>query len=154
MKMKIIAYCLLPIAYFFSSCSSGTKENTENKTTSDSTTATVDTALHGLAGVIEAKPPIQNGDYEAKYPNGIVKMRGFYIRGKRNGQWSCFFENGNLQSEGFYKDGLRDGKATVHYENGQIYYTGFYKDGKEVGKWLFYDQQGKQINEKDYSPLP
>ena len=154
MKTKLFAYCLLTIGYFFSSCSSGTNQKEGEKDASEKTT-TIDTTLNGLAGVIEANPPVMNGDYTAKYPSGIVKLRGFYINGKRNGQWAGFFDNGNIQSEGFYKDGLRDGKATVYYPNGQIYYTGYYQNGKEVGKWLFYDQQGKQIDEKEFgTPHP
>ena len=129
------------------SCSSGTKSKEEK-------TSNVDTSMRGLTGVIEKNPPVQQGDYIIKYPSGVVKMRGFYVNGKRNGQWISFFENGNMQSEGFFKDGLRDGKATVYYENGKIYYEGAYKDGKEVGKWIFYDVERKKINEKDYDAKP
>ena len=148
MKNKIIVFCLLLTGYCLSSCSSdsGEKANSSKK----DSTASVDTSLHGLTGVIEKTPPVQEGDYIAKYPSGIVKMRGFYIHGKREGQWTSFFESGNVQSEGFFKASLRDGKAVVYYESGQIYYTGYYKEGKEVGKWIFYDEAGKKINEKDY----
>jgi antitoxin component YwqK of YwqJK toxin-antitoxin module len=145
MKTKFIVYCLLSVVCFFSSCSSGTKN--ENKSANENA---VDTSLHGLTGVIEKNPPVQQGDYISKYSSGIVKIKGFYLNGKRNGQWISFFENGNMQSEGFFKAGLRDGKATVYYEDGKVYYEGYYKDGKEIGKWLFYDESGKKINEKDY----
>ena len=164
--MKIFAYCLparlfltlmlaggLSTVCFFASCSSNSTPKSENKSLSDSAVS-VDTSLHGLVGVIEKNPPVQQGDYIAKYPSGIVKMRGFYINGKREGQWVSFLENGKIQSEGFFKAGLRDGKALVYFENGQVYYEGYYKEGKEVGKWIFYDQQGKKINEKDYDGSP
>lgn len=154
MKMKIIAYCLLSALYCLTSCSSGTKENEENKSTI-SDTVSVDASTKGLTGVIEKNPPVMNGNYIAKYPSGIVKMKGFYINGKREGQWMSFFENGQKQSEGFFNNGLRDGKALVYYENGQLYYEGYYKNGKEVGKWIFYDMEGKKISEKNYgSPMP
>ncbi|TAL61277.1 MAG: hypothetical protein EPN85_05335 [Bacteroidetes bacterium] len=149
MKTKIIVCCLLSTVYLFSACSSGTIENPENNATTENTVS-VDTSLNGLTGVIEKNPPVLNGDYVSKYPSGIVKMKGFYINGKREGQWVSFFENGVKQSEGFFKNGLRDGKALVYFENGKLYYEGYYKDGKEVGKWLFYDMEGKKINEKDY----
>ncbi|MBI4947026.1 MAG: hypothetical protein HY840_11575 [Bacteroidetes bacterium] len=143
MKNKYF-YPLLFILFLISSCSS----NPDSKKQED--TNSVDTSLHGLTGVIEKDPPVQQGDYITKYPNGVVKMKGFYQNGKRNGQWISFFENGNMQSEGFFKDGLRDGKATVYYEDGKVYYEGYYKDGKETGKWIFYDESGKKIQEKDY----
>ena len=147
MKTVLFACCLLPIACLFSSCSSNTNQKEETK----SSGVSVDTSLHGLVGVIEEHPPVQQGDYIKKYPSGIVQMHGFYINGKRNGQWTSFFENSNVQSEGFFKDGLRDGKATVYYANGKVYYEGYYKNGKEVGKWVFYDDKGNKINEKDYN---
>jgi hypothetical protein len=149
MKNKFLACCLVATACFVFSCSSDTDE--KKKETGAENTTTLYTTMIGLVGVIEKNPPVQSGDYIVKYPNGIVKMRGYYINGKRNGQWTSFFENGNVQSEGFFKDGLRDGKALVYYESGKVYYQGYYKDGKEVGKWTFYDQEGKVIQEKNYN---
>ncbi len=137
-KNLILASGFWLLAIVFSSCSSGTDENKK------------EVAKDGLTGVIEKNPPVQSGDYIVKYPNGIVKMKGYYVGGKREGQWVSFFENGNVQSEGFFKKGLRDGKANVYFESGKLYYEGYYKDGKEVGKWIFYDESGNKINEKDY----
>lgn len=148
MKTKAIVYCLLSTVYCYTSCSSDPQKS--ETTTNNEETVSADTSLHGLTGVIEQNPPVMNGDYETKYPSGIVKMKGFYINGRREGQWTSFFENGAKQSEGFFKNGFRDGKALVYFENGQVYYEGYYKDGKEVGKWIFFDEQGKKINEKDY----
>jgi len=149
MKSRIFIYGLLSTVYSLTSCSSGADEKKQDEP--NDKTISVDTSLRGLVGVIEKNPPVQQGDYIAKYPNGIIKMRGYYISGKRNGQWTSFFQNGNVQSEGFFKNGLRDGKALVYYENGKVYYEGYYKEGREVGKWVFYDTTGVKINEKDYS---
>lgn len=145
MIRKIIFYSFLITVFNLISCSSGTDEK-KNETTS--ATTTVDTSLHGLVGVIEKNPPVQEGEYVAKYPNGIIRMKGYYVDGKRNGQWTSFFENGNVQSEGFFKNGLRDGKANVYYENGKLYYEGAYENGKEIGTWTFFDTAGVKINEK------
>jgi antitoxin component YwqK of YwqJK toxin-antitoxin module len=153
MKMKIVSYCLLAIASLLTSCSSDSTKKSDN-TPSDSSSMSIDTSLKGLTGVIEKNPPVVNGDFVSKYQNGIVKMKGYYINGKREGQWVSFFENGQKQSEGFFKNGLRDGKALVYHQNGQLYYEGFYKDGKEVGKWTFFDPQGKKLHEKDYDSKP
>ena len=148
MKSRIFIYGLLFTVYSLTACSSGADENKKDGT--DNKVMSVDTSLHGLTGVIEKNPPVQYGDYITKYPNGIIKMKGYYVNGKRNGQWTSFFESGNVQSEGFFKDGLRDGKALVYHGNGKIYYEGYYKDGREVGKWVFYDESGNKVNEKDY----
>src|ERR1051326_895447 len=148
MKTKIYFITLLSTGFWFlTSCSSykGEKANSEKK---DS--IVIDTMMKGKVGVIEKNPPLENGSYISKYPNGVVKMRGYYQNGKRNGQWVCFFQNGNIQSEGGYKDGLRDGSAKVYYESGKLYYEGFYKDGKETGKWIFYDEKGNKIEERDH----
>lgn len=153
MKIKSIALFLIPYTLYLCSCSSGPNQNAESKS-ADTSGMSVSSNLNGLTGVIEKNPPVINGDYEVKYPSGIVKMKGFYINGKREGQWVSFFENGQKQSEGFFKNGLRDGKALVYYQNGQLYYEGYYKDGKEVGKWIFFDQQGKKLQEKDYDSKP
>lgn len=149
MKKIILALFVSSAALCFYSCSSDSTKKSDN-TPSDSSSMSIDTSLKGLTGVIEKNPPVVNGDFVSKYQNGIVKMKGYYINGKREGQWVSFFENGQKQSEGFFKNGLRDGKALVYHQNGQLYYEGFYKDGKEVGKWIFFDPQGKKINEKDF----
>lgn len=150
MNSKNFAYCLLLITYFLNSCSSDPAPDSENRSSGDNATM-VDTALNGRTGVIEKNPPVLNGNYEDKYPSGVIKMKGFYINGRREGQWISFFENGVKQSEGFFKGGLRDGKALVYFPSGKLYYEGYYKDGYETGKWVFFDEEGKKVNEKDYS---
>ncbi|HEY4797466.1 MAG TPA: hypothetical protein VII99_00170 [Bacteroidia bacterium] len=147
MKKNILFCSLLFAVCSFAACSSGQGE--KKKETKDSV-ATVDTSLHGRIGVIEKNPPVNQGDYVLKYPSGVVKMRGFYINGKRNGQWTSFFEDGKIQSDGFFKDGLRDGKANVYYQSGQLYYEGYYRDGKEAGTWVFYDEKGNVAQKKIY----
>ncbi len=154
MKTRISALCLLHLAFCLHSCSSNSEQKTEDKSTASEKTMSIDTSLHGLVGVIEKNPPVQYGDYVSKYPNGVIKLKGFYVNGKRNGEWMSFFENGKIQSDGFFKDGLRDGKALVYFPNGQIYYEGYYDNGKEIGKWIFFDDKGTKINEKDFGSKP
>lgn len=132
----------------FNACSSGPEKEKEKPI--EEKKAMLDTSLHGLAGVIEKNPPLEYGDYVSKYPNGVIKLKGYYVKGKREGQWVGFYENGTVWTEGFYKGGLRDGKATVYHENGKKYYGGFYKDGKQAGKWTFYNLIGDKIKEIDY----
>src|SRR5687767_4910386 len=108
MKYKLIIP-ILSWAFTFGSCSSNHHETA--KIEENTETASIDTALYGLTGVIEKSPPVLHGDYIEKFDNGVIKMRGFYMNGKRDGQWTSFFSNGKVQSEGFFKAGLRDGKA-------------------------------------------
>ncbi len=152
MKTKTLALFLIPYTLYLYSCSADREK--EGTTPINENVVSVDTSLNGLTGVLEKNPPVLNGDYITKYPNGIIKMKGFYINGKREGEWIGFFESGKKQSEGFFKAGLRDGKALVYHENEQIYYEGYYKNGKQVGKWIFFDPQGKKVNEKDYGDKP
>lgn len=146
MKNKLRHFFIFCLAAIFFSCSS----DSEEKNKDENKIAPKDSTSEVLAGVIEKKPPVQFGDYEEKYPSGIIKMKGYYVNGKREGQWVSFYENGNVWSEGFFKQGLRDGKSMVYYENGQKYYTGYYKDGRKVGKWEFFDEKGNKIKEESY----
>lgn len=145
MRILTITATLISCALLFS-CASESKD--DQNTTHEP--LVLDTSMKDLVGVIEENPPVMNGDYVEKYDNGIVKMKGYYINGKRNGQWTGFFADGKLMSEGFFKDGLRDGKAIVYHQNGQVYYTGYYNNGREVGKWVFFAEDGRKVNEKDF----
>jgi hypothetical protein len=93
---------------------------------------------------------LKDGDYVARYPNGVIQMRGYYRNGKREGEWACFFPSGNVQSEGYFTQGKRDHKGIVYYDNGQKMYEGMYKDGIQVGVWRFYDTTGKLTQQVDY----
>jgi hypothetical protein len=90
------------------------------------------------------------GDYLDKYPDGIVKYRGFFRFGKRHGQWVAFFGNGNPWSEQNYDKGLRNGPNIVYYENGSMRYSGFYKNDKRDSVWVFYDTLGKALKQVVY----
>lgn len=82
------------------------------------------------------------GDYIDKYPNGIVKFRGFFRFGKRHGQWMSFFPTGLAWSEMHYDKGLRQGPNIAYYENGKKRYEGFYKNDQRDSVWTYYDSTG------------
>ena len=95
---------------------------------------------------------LKDGDFIMRYPNGVIRMKGFYMHGKRDGEWVSFFEDGKVQSEGYFKQGYRDGKGTVYYPNtGNKMYEGNYKDGVMVGIWKYYNTDGTFNKEVDYS---
>jgi antitoxin component YwqK of YwqJK toxin-antitoxin module len=47
--------------------------------------------------------------------------------------------------------GKSDGKRTTYFENGKVRYEGFYKEDMRVGKWRFFDENGRMLQELDYS---
>ena len=135
---SLIVYCLLCI--FFLSCS-------ENKPKVEETVSVSDTILKISA---EKKVPVENGVYEERYANGLIKVKGNYRGGKRHGSWVVFFDNGKIWSEGMYVNDIREGSSVVYHANGQKYYEGKYKDGKETGVWKFWDEKGNMMNEVDH----
>ena len=42
----------------------------------------------------------QFGTFEAFYPNGKTKEKGYLDMGKKNGQWIEYYSNGNVKEEG------------------------------------------------------
>ena len=82
--------------------------------------------------------------------NGVLKMSGKFLNGKREGEWKAYFDNEQLQSTGVFKNGLRIGVANVYFSNGQLRYQGYYENDKETGHWKFYNEEGKLVEEKDF----
>lgn len=90
------------------------------------------------------------GTVEEKYPNGIVKYKGFYRFGKRHGEWLYFYPNGNLWSEAEYNRDKMHGKSKVYYPNGLLFYSGFYKNNLKDSVWTYYDTSGKEVAREIY----
>jgi len=84
------------------------------------------------------------------HDNGVLKMEGKFLNGKREGVWKAFFNNEQLQSLGTFKDGLRIGEAKIYYPNGQLRYEGQYESDKQTGHWKFYNEEGKLVKEEDF----
>lgn len=85
------------------------------------------------------------GDYIDKYPNGIIKYRGYFRFGKRHGQWVAFYGNGLPWSEQSYDKGIKSGANVVYYDNSKVRYKGFFKNDQRDSVWSFYDSTGKLI---------
>ncbi|GIV29690.1 MAG: hypothetical protein KatS3mg028_0756 [Bacteroidia bacterium] len=90
------------------------------------------------------------GEAEERYPNGIVKYKGFYRFGKKHGEWLYFYPNGNLWSEAVFNRDKMHGKSTVYHPNGKIYYTGYYKNNLRDSIWTYYDTAGNEIYKELY----
>jgi antitoxin component YwqK of YwqJK toxin-antitoxin module len=85
------------------------------------------------------------GDYIDKYPNGVIKYRGYFRFGERHGQWIAFYNDGLPWSEQHYNKGIKNGENIVYYEGGKIRYKGYYKDDKRDSVWTFYDSLGNTV---------
>lgn len=149
MNVTFFRTLLLAMVFTIAACSS---DPTDKKIGSDQdvpTTTPLDT-VPVIAQHTDSTPPVWTGDYEKKYDNGVIMMKGEYRYGKRWGQWMSFFKNGKLWSEGYYENGIRVGKSIVYQENGNKYMEGNYTNGRMTGKWKVYDENGKLVKESDY----
>ncbi len=151
------------LGYIFYSCQGGEKELTEQeKAVQDSLSKArqkrVSASLKKLNPLLILPPDSEyTGDYIDKYPNGIVKYRGYFRFGQRHGQWVSFYNSGIPWSEQHYDKGLRHGPNIVYYENSKIRYAGNYKNDKRDSIWTFYDSVGTKIKEilyKEDKELP
>lgn len=85
------------------------------------------------------------------YIDGRVELTGFFNeRGDRSGKWVYNYPNGKTWSECDYIDGKREGGSVVFFENGKKRYQGRYKNDQQVGKWLFWNDQGELLFEKEF----
>lgn len=88
-----------------------------------------------------------------RYPNGLLKLQGELLGGKRHGVWVFYYENGKKWSEGKYRNGVRYGYSTVYYENGKKKLAGEYENDLRVGVWQVWNDDGSlaaeiNMNEK------
>jgi antitoxin component YwqK of YwqJK toxin-antitoxin module len=134
MNKVLLFLLILPVFY---SCSG--KSEKEEKNQIDSLSNQEQT----LSG------PAKSEDFEVKYPNGKLKIKGVLKNGKREGLWISWYESGQEWSEGTYKNGLKNGPATVWHENGMKRYEGFYTNDERSGKWTYWDESGKVVDEID-----
>jgi antitoxin component YwqK of YwqJK toxin-antitoxin module len=133
-------FCMLSF-FFFSSCEGG-KEKTNP-------TAGVDS----LVKVKTHRPGynVENGEVEERFANGVVRIKGYKMKGKREGLWRSWYENGQLNSELSFVHDDREGPYGVWYENGKKMVEGEYKKDVAVGKWKYWDNRGNLAKEVDNS---
>jgi uncharacterized protein YdhG (YjbR/CyaY superfamily) len=63
--------------------------------------------------------PKKSGEYLELYPNGVLKARGKYKKGKLHGDWKWFRKTGVIMR------------------------SGSFNSGEQVGTWITYDAKGK-----------
>ncbi len=87
------------------------------------------------------------------YKNGLKKMEGQLVNGKRHGKWVVYHENGMKWSEGSYRHGERVGSAVIYYENGKKKLQGQYRGGYKVGIWRAWERDGTFADSLDTGTL-
>ncbi len=95
----------------------------------------------------------ENGHYVDYYPNGLKKIEGNLVNGKRHGKWIYYYENGIKWSEGKFLHGVRQGMAFVYYENGKIKLKGQYKNGLKIGIWEVWEDDGTYVSNIDLNEM-
>jgi antitoxin component YwqK of YwqJK toxin-antitoxin module len=103
--------------------------------------------------VITSKREIKPGEMYhdvTYYEDGVVKMEGNMIDGKKEGKWMAFFEDGMPWSETYFENGISVGPTTAWHSSGKKYYEGNYKDGKRSGNWKFFNEDGTLEKEENY----
>jgi antitoxin component YwqK of YwqJK toxin-antitoxin module len=95
--------------------------------------------------ISEKEPENYTGEYQEIYKNGLPKMKGLKISGKREGRWQSWHPTGAPASECDYKNGIEHGDYIVFHEEGGIMITGQYLEGKKVGQWKFYNEEGEIV---------
>ncbi|MEX2380237.1 MAG: hypothetical protein WD530_05805 [Vicingaceae bacterium] len=92
-------------------------------------------------------------DYVEHYSNGLKKIEGKKVDGKRHGKWIYYYDNGMKWSEGKYVHGERNGYSVVYYENGKKKIEGQYKKDLRVGKWKVWEDDGSLVKEIDLDKM-
>lgn len=78
---------------------------------------------------------------KTKYPNGNVKMEGYFENGKPVGEIKRYHENGKLQ--GIQKfDAEGNSAAEVYSGDGSLSARGHYEGHKKTGVWSYYASSG------------
>ena len=98
-------------------------------------------------------PPdsLYTGDFVDKYPNGIIKFKGFFRQGQRHGSWIAFYPSGVMWSQAEYDKGIRTGQNTVYFQSGKVRYEGIYKNDMQDSVWTYYDTSGVMMERVLYS---
>ena len=145
-------------AILLASCSGGQPQNAADSTSGTATTQ--QTQENGPLQSLSVTPPnspgpkqaadsIWEGDYVEKYPNGVIKKRGYVKGGLASGDWLTFYDDGKPYSKGTYHAGYRVGYGVSWYHDGQKSSEGYYNQGKMVGTWKYWSDGNHQLLEKD-----
>lgn len=111
-------------------------------------------------------------DWKEYYPNGVLRCKGTFKRGKKQEHWVYYYEDGAVEQEGDFAQGRYEGRWIWYYPNGSVrlqqdYHRGLpdgvseeyspsgvcvvkgrYIEGLEEGEWVYI--QGEERTEGRY----
>mgnify|MGYP001588850461 CR=1 FL=1 len=86
------------------------------------------------------------GEWVVEWPNGQIKFRSLYLKGKEEGDYLCYWSNGNLAQKGYNEDGICKGIWSDFMEDGTKLKETHYKDSKNFEvHWLDLDGHVEEI---------
>ena len=86
---------------------------------------------------------------QTKYPNGNIKMEGYFENGNPVGEIKRYHENGVLQGiQRFAADG--SSKAEIYAGDGTLSAKGNYQGHQKVGLWHYYASSGYTFMMENY----
>ncbi len=145
-KLKIIAACGVITAQLLVSCQNSRRSQQQATGGQENGNENDSTVIHPVSD-----PNAVEGLNTVRYPNGIIKAKGYCSGGKKTGEWQAFYEDGLLWSDEHFTEGYPDGPVTVYYDSfGKKRYEGQYRMGKPVGIWKYMKQDGTLIRTANY----
>jgi len=93
----------------------------------------------------------REGPLEVQSVEGKTLLKANYKEDKLDGPFEKYYDNGRLWMRGEYKDGEATGTWQSFWPDGKPHSDGQFADGKPDGLWKFNDEEGKLVEEKDYS---
>ncbi|HOD14682.1 MAG TPA: toxin-antitoxin system YwqK family antitoxin [Spirochaetota bacterium] len=104
---------------------------------------------------IEKKLTLKDGVVEGEcwiYRNGKLVGEGIMAGQTHdpviNGSWKAYYKNGHLEYEGVFTMGKKNGEFKEYYSNGNLKATGEYLNDQRNGSWIFYDDDGKTVDQE------
>ncbi|MCX6311789.1 MAG: hypothetical protein NT084_09145 [Bacteroidetes bacterium] len=85
-----------------------------------------------------------NGVYFEIYPDGKLKAKGYYKRGKRNEKWIRYYPSGQKSVEGYFDVGYKSDLWMEYYPSGQISWKGNFYKNMPSGFWRYFYENGIQ----------
>lgn len=105
---------------------------------------------YDTSGNIIEKGAIRNGKYNGRvwwlYPNGAVKIKGYFLDIIPYGNWEEFYPNGNLMAKYSYLGGVKDGIYEYYYPSGKIWTKKNYEHGKLMDVLVLKSEGGKNLD--------
>ena len=92
----------------------------------------------------------RNGVSLKYYPDKSLLEKVSYVNDVKSGEWIQFFPNGIICLRGNYLKGKLDGAFSVFFENGKPEYIGLYKEDTRHGTWKKYNSDGLLKDSIDY----